>query len=402
MYENEKKKILFVMDSMNVGGVEKSLISLLLNIDYCKYDVDLFIFKHNGLFLDMIPSQVNVLPINKDIKYLLLRKNAIFKDLFNSFRFFDKKVAFNIFSSVVKGLFTKNMEMQRQSLWTKCNYIIKNMEKEYDVAIGYHSITTSYMVIDKVNAKKKIGWIHNDYGTVQRNTEIDKSYFNLLDEIVTVSDLCGKGFVCAFPEFEEKINIIHNIVSPNLIHKMSIENKGFDDEFNGIRIISLARLESQKGLDLAIQACAILAKTYNIRWHIFGEGPDEYKLKKMVKQYGVEEVFIFSGITKNPYTYMRQANIYAQTSRHEGKPIAVDEAMILTKPILLTNFSTASDQIDNGINGIITEKSPEAIAEGLEKYINDRSLGEAFSQILKQKVHDNIDELEKVYDLINE
>ena len=81
-----KKKLLFVTGNLVAGGAEKSLISLLSSLDYSRVEVDLLLFDRRGLFLPLVPSQVNLLPVPKQAHLLFVNRSRILSDLFKTLR----------------------------------------------------------------------------------------------------------------------------------------------------------------------------------------------------------------------------------------------------------------------------------------------------------------------------
>lgn len=394
-----KKKILFVINNLNCGGAEKALISLLETIDYSKFDVDLLLFKQEGIFMSKIPVQVNLLPEPENYKYFDMSiKKAIIELI--------KKGKFNIALARILSLYIFKTEKSRavmeQKVWRYLAKGFDNLIIEYDAAIGYLEKNPIYFCIDKVKAKKKIGWIHNDYEKLGMDKNIDNKYFKKLDYIFTVSEECLKVLKRVFPEYDEKFKLMHNIVSAKTIKKLALEKVSdicFSNE--NINIVSVGRLNYQKGFEMAIEACSILIeKGYQIKWNIVGDGEERDNLEKLIEKFNVKNSFTLLGIRENPYPYVAQADIYVQPSRFEGKSIAIDEAKILAKPILLTNFSTAKDQIENNVNGLICEMDSVALAEGIEKIIRNSNLKDNFIESLIKEELGNEDEIVKLYDVI--
>lgn len=379
-----KKNLLFVIPSLSAGGGEKSLVNLLGQIDYSQYNVDLFLLNHKGLFMDYIPKEVNIvkiphtyylftLPIIKSLCQLLLKGKF--------------KLALNRIMYTFLNRTIQNESKREQYSWNFLSPSLKNLEKEYDVAIGFLEKTSTYFCVDKVTSNKKIGWIHNDYDKLGMCPTYDIKYFRKLDHIVTVSEECGKILKKRFPSEESKIKVIYNIVSPTMIEKMSCQEKtnSFNKNNDDITILSIGRLHHQKGFEMAIEACRKLVdKGYNIKWNIIGEGIERKKLSKLISNNSLEGRFNLLGLKSNPYPFIKQADIYAQTSRFEGKAIAIDEAKILRKPIVVTNFSTAKDQINHGVDGLIVDMNAEAIVKGIEKLIIDCDLRKTFFMNLSQ------------------
>ncbi|PES84669.1 glycosyl transferase [Bacillus cereus] len=390
-----KKDVLFVINNLNCGGAEKSLISLLNTMDYSCYNVDLFLFRHEGLFLNKIPKQVNVL--EEPLEYQLFDmpiKAAIMKCL--------RQGRLDIaLSRVCAGYIfksEKNKARCEQRVWRYLSKSLQNISKKYDVAIGYLEKNPVYFCIDKVNANKKIGFIHTDYDKLGMDPNIDRGYFRSLDHIVTVSEECANVLKQRFSIYNDKIGVIHNIVSPSTINKMSQEK--VDLERKGVKLVSVGRLSHEKGFDLAIEACKnLVGDGYEIKWYIIGEGEGRGKLEKMIEENQLQDHFLLLGLKENPYPYIREADIYVQPSRFEGKSIAIDEAKILHKPIVVTNFSTAKDQIKNEENGLIIDMDAHSLSEGIKKLIHNEELRNKLIKNLSDEELGTESEIKKLYTL---
>lgn len=393
------KKILFVMNTLECGGAEKALISILENIDYKKYEVDLVIFKHKGTFLNSIPSNVNLIP---EVKY---------------YKYFERPIGASIKELVKKGEITiaikrimagkiyrteKVSSISEQKVWKYVKSILKSNDKEYDAAIGFMERSPIYYVIDNVKAKKKIGWIHTDYRKLNLDKSFDLRYFKKLDYLVTISEDCANNLKLEFPEISDKIKVINNIVSPTVIKKLSKEEVIFPgDDKKSVKIVSVGRVEPEKGFDMAIEACNILKnKNILIKWYVVGDGTEREKLEEQINKYNLNDNFYILGIKENPYAYLEKADIYVQPSRYEGRSIAIDEAKIINMPIVVTNFNTAKYQIYNNHTGLIVGMNGEALAVGIEKVINDNTLRKEFVNNLKKEPMGNESEINKLYELI--
>ena len=392
-----KKDILFVIPSLGVGGAEKALVNLLNIMDYDKYNVDLFVFNHNGVFMKFVPEQVNILSLPQDYIDFSMSLGKSIKVLL-------KKKKLNILKDRI--LFTNvNYSKRKEKHIDQYNWkYMKNsfgiLDKEYDVAIGYLEKSSIYFCVDNVKAKKKIGFIHSDYNKIGLDSNIDRKYLRYVDNIVTVSKECAEVLKKEFPEYKEKINFMYNIISPKLIYDMSKEEIKFANSNSMINLVSVGRLTNAKGYDIAIESCKkLIEKGYDIKWNIIGDGEERINLEQLIKKYNLEDRFILLGIKENPYPYVRNADIYVQTSRFEGKSIAIDEAKILNKPILITNFSTAKDQISNGEDGLIVDMDVDSIVKGLEVLINDENLKSKLVNNLSKEQLGTENEINKLYDL---
>ncbi|MDE5413796.1 glycosyltransferase [Alkalihalobacterium chitinilyticum] len=392
-----KKDLLFILNNLNCGGAEKALISLLETIDYTRFNVDLFLFKHEGLFFNKIPQQVNIIKEPSNYSYFDM---PIKKALLQS----TKKGNLRLMWSRLQAGYIFKTEVNparcEQKVWKYIQKNLDNLDKEYDVAIGYLEKNPIYFCLDNVKANLKLGFIHNDYDKLGMDPMIDNKYFNKLDKVITVSNECANVLKQRFPQYKEKVEVMYNIVSPSLIQKMSLQK--LDDPQDGIKIVSVGRLNKQKGFELAIDACEKLVhQGYQVRWDVVGEGQERSELEKLIKDKKLENIFILHGLKENPYPYVRAADIYVQPSRFEGKSIAIDEAKILQKPIITTNFTTAKDQINHEETGLIVEMNGEAIAKGVQRLIDDKTLKNKLIKNLTQEKLGTEEEILKLYDIIN-
>ena len=393
------KKVLVASFDMEVRGVERSLISMLHNFDY-KYDVDLMLYSHTGDFMDLLPKSPNLLPEDKIYKTFRMPIAQIAKQgnipmaISRVYSILESKLI-----SKIKGL-DESVYAQMQYMWKNSLCFLPKYKKKYDVAISY--LWPHYFVAQKVDAKVKIAWIHTDYSKLETDIEVDLKMWDKFDHIVAVSEECKNAFLKKYGKLKDKVIVIENITSPKFIETMAkekVENPMNDD--NCFKIVSVARLSYAKGIDNAVRALKLLVdKGYdNIKWYIVGYGGDEEIIKNLIKENKLEDKFILLGKQINPYPYMKSADLYVQPSRYEGKAVTVCEAQILSKPVLITNYTTAKSQIKDGFDGCITELSVEGIANGIEMLYKNEDLRNKLSNNCKNTNYSNKDELQKLYDL---
>ena len=385
------------MPSLQAGGAEKCLVNLLNEFDYNKYDVDLLLLNKTGIFLKLVPAEVTILTLQDD--FAIFSKNPIssFFSFLSSGKF---SLAYSRICFTFKNRFIKKRGIAEQYSWKDLKKAIPKSQKEYDVAIGFLEKTAIYLTVDCISTKKKIGFINNDYSMLNLDVAFDEPYFKQLDYLFTVSESCEVVLKATFPNLKSKIKMMYNILSEKAIHNLAVEKtEGLDTEIN---LVTLGRLSQQKGFDLAIQAAAILVKKgYNMKWYILGEGEERSVLEQLIKENNLSENFILMGIKENPYPYINNATIYVQPSRFEGKSLAIDEAKILHKPILVTNFTSAKDQIESGVNGLIVPLSEEAIADGIIELVKNQELRNTFISNLKKQNYGTESEIKKLYQIID-
>ena len=382
------------MNNMRCGGAEKALISLLETIDYSAYEVDLFLFKHDGIFMNQIPKSVHLLEEPKEFQYYDMSIKRAIQDCLRRGKWhiaLMRSLAGFIFKS------ENNRVRCEQRVWKYISKSLKNIDKPYDIAIGYLEKNPIYFCIDKVKAHKKIGFIHNDYDKLGMDPELDRTYFDKLDYLVTVSEECSQILKRRFPTYQHKVDVMYNIVSPAAIHKLALEPIEWNDGHT--KLVSVGRLNYQKGFELAVETCKELIKNgYPVKWYIIGEGEEREKLERMIADHQLQDAFVLMGLKENPYPYIKEADIYVQPSRFEGKSIAIDEAKILHKPIVVTNFSTAKDQIKDNENGLIADMNAASLFAAIKALLDDNKLRDTLSGNLSREKLGTESEIHKLYE----
>ena len=394
------KEILISSFDMEVGGVERSLISLLENFNYKKYNVDLMLYRHCGDFMKLLPNKHNLL--SEVEQYTSFRKSIgeLFKEGKINLGYARLKAKYRAKDLAKKLNLSEPGNIQMQLMWKYSMKYLPRLEKNYDVAISY--LWPHYFVAEKVNAKKKIAWIHTDFSTIETDIKEDLRIWNKFDNIVAVSEECKNSFLNKYPSLNNKVSVIENITSPEFINKMSQENVEKEIADNkSFKLISVARLSHAKGIDNAVRALKILKDRglNNIKWYVVGYGGDEEMIRSLIKENNLEDSFILLGKKINPYPYMKACDVYVQPSRYEGKAVTVVEAQILSKPVLITNYPTAKSQVKEGYDGVICDLSVEGIANAVESLINSKQTLKELSQNCMKNNYSNKDELEKLYNL---
>jgi glycosyltransferase involved in cell wall biosynthesis len=393
------KKILFVIPDLGGNGASKSLINLLTIMDKKKYEIDLLVFNRRGLFAELVPEQVNIIEAPSPLKEYWYQIYIATKELL-------KSKSFNL---VYKRVKWKAMEMVKfkPAVVSQKNYLgikslLPTLNGSYHAAISYLDFAPTYYVIDKVDADIKIGWNHNDYSKLSPNIEIDRMYLEKLDYLITVSEGCKAVLEEIYTDYKKKIRIIENINSPSVMYEMAKKENAFQDDYQGLRIITIGRLVEQKGIDLAILACKRLIEAgYDLQWHIIGEGPERAKLESLIEKLGLQKTFYLMGEVRNPYPFIDECDLYVQPSRFEGKSIAVEEVKIFHKPMVVTNHPGFYEQVKNEVTGLIVSMDVEGVYFGIKRLIDNKKLRARFSSELKRELHGNEDEVKHLYELLD-
>lgn len=375
-----KTKILFVIYSMDTGGAERSLTNLLNFLPPDRYDIDLQLFSKRGTFLKMLPDWVHVLDVPHGLQEAY---NGFHPRSLGEFRWLPIVIERYFWTAVSRFLSNGHMKRSRQVRW-KLSYkrCLPRQRGEYDIAVGYSDGEPMYYVVDKVNARRKIGRICNDYSKSGWDAALDLPYYAALDGLFSVSESSAQIFEKVFPQLAGKAAVTHNIISPTVVRRLADAFDPEEIDTGRFSILSIGRLSEQKGYDIALQALALL-KQQNIsfRYYIIGIGEDRDKLAALSQKLGLQDEVVFLGLRENPYPYIRSCDLILQSSRWEGKSNVLDEAKVLARPILATNYPTVHDQIHPG-EGEIVELTPEAVANGLRELLFNPEKRQALTDYL--------------------
>ncbi|MCM3650420.1 glycosyltransferase [Metabacillus litoralis] len=386
-----KKKLLFVIDSLTIGGAEKSLVSLLNLIDSSKYEIDLLLIKRGGDLEKYVPSYINILPVPK--YFSSIENKLTFENLY-----YRIKTSLNLRVNNYK----KNVLHSEQVVFKSINKIISPLNKMYDVAIAYSQGMPTYLVVNKVKASKKLAWINTDYVNTLYDKELDYKSYSKIDKIIAVSEHTKSSVSQLREEYKNKVDLVLDIVDPKMIDKMSLEEDAEEFDKSLVNILTVGRLVTAKGYEKAIEVAKLLKHAgYKFKWFSIGEGPERKKLQKLIEEYELQDYFIFLGKKVNPYIYMRNCDIYVQTSIKEGFGLTVSEAKILKRPIVCTSFPTAKEIIQNEVDGLIVEYDIESIYNGVKKYLDEKSFKEkVLKKLDSTEPYSSVNQINNFYNLI--
>ena len=391
-----KKKILFIMESLGIGGAEKSLVTILSMLNPEEYDIDLFLFRGNGEFMPLVPEWVNILPLDEDAE--------IFKENFktawiNYLLKADFKRSYNSLMWLIGCVYTKVIKKKEYVGWKWIKKIYNKLSTKYDTAVGFLEKKTIYFCVDLVQANKKIGFIHTNYEKIENDVAMDKKYFENINNILAVSLNSKSVLERVFPEYKDKIGYIKNMVSPIIIKEMANEEVDLYKDKKDTYVCTVGRLVEAKGIDIAVDICNdLIKKGYNIKWGVCGDGDDRVKLEKKIKEYNLEDNFILLGSQTNPYKYMNLCDIYVQPSRYEGYGITVAEAKVLCKPIIASDIPEFREQLINDETGILCKTKDDFVKE-IEHLINNEKFKKQMQKNLK-KTRCDMEELKKLKEIL--
>lgn len=396
----KKRSVLICSHAMEIGGAERSLLDLLYSFNYELYNIDLFLYRHSGEWMKDIPPNTNLLPENSKYASLLVPMSTLVKN---------KKwdvLLFRLLGKFLSGIYSKRNHLKRSAVAIEYShkytrYCLPKLQegKLYDLAISF--LTPHYFVAEKVNARRKAAWIHTDYETIDVNVKSELKMWSQYDYIVSISKDCTKSFLNKFPTLSGKIIEIENILSADLIKMKAGEHCAEIFDNSNLNLLSIGRFSEAKNFDNVPEICQrIRKKGLDVKWYLIGYGGDEQLIRSKIQEYGMEEYVIILGKKENPYPYIKACDVYIQPSRYEGKCVAVREAQMLAKPVIITNYATSASQLEAGVDGMIVPLDIEECANAISEIIQNKDLLKKLSENCRQRDYSNMEELQKLYRLM--
>ena len=399
MEQDSKKNILFVLDSLDCAGAEKSLVTLMSLLDYSKYSVDLLLFAHGGALEELVPKEVHILPPLKYTEFTKLNVKEAFKNSVKNKSFSMLFSRFKYSFKIRKKEYLNNEKAR--IFWESVSPNIEDNLKEYDVAISYAQSIPTFYVASKVKANKKFSWVNVSINLKDLDKKYQKKYYDEFDKIVAVSDVAKDIFVETFPFCTDKVEVIYDIIHPEVITQMAELEATYDHKYAGVKILTIGRFDQGKQYNLALEACKMLKEQrIDFKWYVLGKGPLLKEIEKYISDHDLQDHFILLGVKSNPYPFIKNADIYVQTSKFEGFGLAIAEARLLNVPVVTTRFDAVYNQMVEGKNGLVVDMDSEAVYRGIMKMINDHELRETIITYLKNEKKGNVEEIEKFYQLI--
>lgn len=409
----KKKRIFISMHYMEIGGAETALIGMLQAIDYSRYGVDLFLHAHRGEMMQFVPKKVNLLPEIKEYAHIeSSMKQTLLDGCWGVL--YGRLKAKRLFRGYLRRKGMVESAASFQYIADCVSPFLPDLYQygEYDLAISF--LNPHNYVIDKVMAKKKICWIHTDYTRIDINVEQELPVWSAYDHVMSISSDVTKTFLQVFPSLKDKIVEMENILPPSFVLQRAQEYDALAELNNYVKgwegkqiiILSIGRFTHQKNFDNIPDICrrintllSNLHSLISVRWFLIGYG-DEETICRKIKEAGMDKHVIVLGKRTNPYPYIKACDIYVQPSRFEGKSVTVREAQMLCKPVVVTNYPTASSQIQDGIDGRIVPLDNEGCADGLADFILNEQLQLNIVKCLHTHDYGNEAEIGKLYKLV--
>lgn len=352
-----KKRILFINGHLNAGGVERSLVDVLKHMDYTKYAVDLLLLEDIGDYASELPPEVKVL----------------FRDIHHTYGSFASSirrciVAHDWMCLRLRFLFLLQKFFGACALKRVATILLG--KHHYDCVIGFRPGICSDLAAYSVQADRKITWWHHGEFNVDRVAYDDMC--SRMDAVAVVSQSCKEMLQGQLPGLADKLVYI-----PNMLDAVAIGQKAGNSPYTGdmLHIVSVGRLTPEKHFENIIPVAKMLRDmSTDFVWHIVGDGSEQARLESLIVENDLKDHVILEGSKTNPYPYMKYADLFVHPSYVESQGLTVSEAMSLDVPCVVTKSRGPCEFIEDGVNGLLTEQSPESLAEEVLAILNDKKL----------------------------
>ena len=359
----KKKKILIRIGSLRHGGAEKVLVTFLKNIPPDRYEIDLLLNLYSGKYLAEVPQWINIIYLNKGE---MITTNRI-QDI--------PKKAYRV---VYQNLLYK---------FPKLLYKGKLQNKKYDIEFAAIHGMRDEILNSPLQSSKKIVWIHNDLSQVKGYSYEEIKKFFGFDKILVISEKIEKLFKSLAKNNSQKnkiIRIYNPLDTEEILTKAEKPVERYVFEGKIPTFVSVGTVFPQKGFDRLLKVHKkLLDEGFQHKILIVGDGYDFENIKNLKTELGVDETATMLGFTDNPYPYFKNADFYILSSRYEGFPTVLFEAITLKKKIIATDVSGVREMLKDGDFGLIVENSEEGIYNGIKKAIPDQTFFQPYSSQLE-------------------
>ena len=357
------KHILFINGHLNTGGVERSLVDILRHMDYTKYAVDLLLLEDIGDYASELPSEVKVL----------------FRDLHNTYG--------GVASSVRRCIAARDWVCLRLRLLFLLRKIfgtgalkpaasILLGKHYYDCVIAFRPGICSDLAAYSVKARRKITWWHHGEFYVDRVAY--GAMCSRMDAVAVVSRACREMLQDHLPELADKLICVPNMLDTSAILQ-KVEHTPYAK--SDLCIVSVGRFAPEKHFENIVPAAkALQAMNLAFMWHIVGDGSERARVEMLITENGLKDYVILEGSKTNPYPYMKYADLFVHPSYIESQGLTVLEAMTLGVPCVVTKSRGPCEFIEDGINGLLTEQSPESLTEKVLSILTDKTLFQSIKE----------------------
>ena len=358
-----KKKIIFVTKALWIGGIETALVNLLNQFNYEKYEVTLLVLHAELNLLNQINPNCRVLIADREKMYSFDEKYKYIKLYHLTEESEHPSLLHRMFMWMIP--FLKWIENRQYIGYIR--HLMKN--ESFDTCIIYSDVVAE-IAIRSIYAKHFLMYYHHG---AMRHVYHDQVAYKKCDKIIAVSENQAEELRKFIPSAADKIITIHNLTDIEGIQwNAAVDTTEVFDKTR-FNIVTVGRISYEKGMDIAVQACAKLVEqgVANICWWIVGDGPAMPEIRTVIAKMNMDPYIKLVGMKDNPYPYVRQADLYVQPSRAESFGLTILEALILGKVVVSTETYGAKENIINGVNGLLCKTNVNDISKTLKNLLKN-------------------------------
>ena len=383
------KKVLILTKAFDGGGTEVAMLALINQMMKYDFDIKIICLMKRGVLLDRVPKEIPV----EELEF----ENEFYHKLACEKTIDPEKIKSEIYGTEV----LKYREEHPLAPGNNCLYnslldkaAVK--DEKYDMILdfyGYASFLTAYAA-KCLEADIKATWIH---GVDIKWLNLVSEYLPCFDKIYCVSQSVKNSVESMFPIFSNKAEVFFNMTDTKKIIMGAEEDVGTIRKEGKYTLLSVGRLEREKGFDCAVKAAHILKnKRLPFCWYIIGEGTQKEELEKLIKNEGVADHVFLLGRKENVFPFMKQCDLYIQPSLFEGYSTTVLEARVLKKIVIASDIPSNREQIENGINGYLVPVEPFKIANMIKSICEDKEKQETIKNNMDVEQIDFSSEINKL------
>lgn len=371
----DRLRVLFVLSELDIGGPQKSLLALLDRLDYQRIDASIYLMEPGGDLLPFVNEKVRVLDSDKLIHAATIPSHGTAQALLTLLAYGRVAMLSAVLLAIARHvLLGDDMNRHRQRIWRRFSSRMPHIKGSYDLVFGIQGLA-SYCAVDCVDARVRYHWIRSDTRVLARDEEIDADYYMKMQGALAVGEKPAGIFEEMYPCMRGRVRVFYNHVPVHLYQRMPADTGPLSACDGFVNLLTICRLDPLKGLDLAVEACRLLIdRGLRFRWFVLGEGSARPMVEQLIDATGVGSHFHLLGHQLNTLAFIEACDVLVHPSRTEGKSNVVDEAKFAGKPIVVTRYETVSDQVVDGVDGLVCDLTALAVADAIERLYQDVDL----------------------------
>ena len=362
-------KVCFIATRFFTGGFTTSMVNMIRVLVRNDVHVDILLLNpESNEIKPTLPDSVHLL--NPSGEHIGLVRKMITPSYAGNFLSYVKAYAVSLLTRTEQSRKELIRQFERFSLMGIQNKYQEVDLSSYDCVVSWEELSCNMFLAEKVKARRKIGFIHPDYEAAGFSREVDLPIFRKLDRLNAISEANARVLKRVFPEIADRISYVPNVIDFERVRRMAEEKEEKLFAKSAFDMVTVCRLDNMsKALDRAVRITDRLNRDgLQFNWYVVGEGYGRKEIEQLLRKLKVSNLILL-GSSGNPYPYMKRADLFVLQSKYEGKPLTVDEAMICGTPVLVTDYASAGEQVQDGVTGFIVANDEEKIYLKLKELI---------------------------------